>query len=123
MWVLILSIFIRLLADLLLATHSYTSPAATSPPDSRIGSPLPLDEQHALPLSQRRHRHSNAEVSQDPERQVAQRSRWQAMLLEAGGLGVALSDENMRRLKYCLNWLQVGDRLRVLFYCLSPHVA
>lgn len=41
------------------------------------------------------------------EQQVAQRSRWQAMLLEAGGLSAALSDENMRRLKYCLQWLQV----------------
>jgi hypothetical protein len=109
----------------LLATHSYASPAATSPPLSRIGSPVPLDEQHTRPPSQPaplRHRHSNAEVSQDPERQVAQRSRWQAMLLEAGGLGVALSDENMRRLKYCLNWLQVGIRLRVSFCRSSSYV-
>lgn len=29
------------------------------------------------------------------------------MLLEAGGLSAALSEENMRRLKYCLQWLQV----------------
>lgn len=42
------------------------------------------------------------------ERQVAQRSRWQAMLLEAGGLSAALSEESMRRLKYCLQWLQVS---------------
>jgi len=41
------------------------------------------------------------------ERQVAQRSRWQAVLLEAGGLSAALSEESMRRLKYCLQWLQV----------------
>ena len=42
-----------------------------------------------------------------PESQVAQRSRWQAVLLEAGGLSAALSEESMRRLKYCLHWLQV----------------
>jgi len=35
---------------------------------------------------------------------VAQRSRWQAVLLKAGGLSAALSEESMRRLKY---WLQV----------------
>jgi len=35
---------------------------------------------------------------------VAQRSRWQAVLLEAGGLSAALSEESMQRLKY---WLQV----------------
>ncbi|QRV74105.1 transcription factor Opi1 [Ceratobasidium sp. AG-Ba] len=42
----------------------------------------------------------------DSDRQVANRSRWQAMLLEAGGIGAALSDESMKRLKYCLQWLQ-----------------
>lgn len=41
------------------------------------------------------------------QQQVAQRSRWQAVLLEAGGLSAALSEESMRRLKYCLQWLQV----------------
>ncbi|KAF7309368.1 hypothetical protein MIND_00307500 [Mycena indigotica] len=44
------------------------------------------------------------------ERQVAQRSRWQALLLEAGGLSAALSDESMRRLKYCLQWLQYATQ-------------
>ena len=38
---------------------------------------------------------------------MAQRSRWQAVLLEAGGLSAALSEESMQRLKYCLHWLQV----------------
>lgn len=42
------------------------------------------------------------------EQQVAQRSRWHSVLLEAGGLSAALSDESMRRLKYCLGWLQVS---------------
>ncbi|KAI0698330.1 transcription factor Opi1-domain-containing protein [Cytidiella melzeri] len=40
------------------------------------------------------------------QQQVAQRSRWQAVLLEAGGIGAAVSEESMRRLKYCLEWLQ-----------------
>ncbi|XP_006462256.1 hypothetical protein AGABI2DRAFT_119115 [Agaricus bisporus var. bisporus H97] len=113
------------------STHSCSSSAAPSSPDSRIGSPLPLDERYAQqssPSVSLRHRHSNAEVSQDPERQVAQRSRWQAMLLEAGGLGVALSDENMRRLKYCLNWLQFATAhidaqilvLRDFIECFQP---
>lgn len=37
---------------------------------------------------------------------VVQRSRWQAVLLEAGGISAAVSEESMRRLKYCLQWLQ-----------------
>ncbi|KAF7296418.1 hypothetical protein HMN09_01112100 [Mycena chlorophos] len=48
--------------------------------------------------------------SNGEERQVAQRSRWQAMLLEAGGLSAALSDESMRRLRYCLQWLQYATQ-------------
>lgn len=47
-------------------------------------------------------------VPTESDRQVANRSRWQAMLLEAGGIGAALSDESMKRLKYCLQWLQVS---------------
>lgn len=45
----------------------------------------------------------------DPQSQqaVVQRSRWQAVLLEAGGIGAAVSEESMRRLQYCLQWLQV----------------
>ena len=41
------------------------------------------------------------------DRQVASRSKWQAMLLEAGGIGAAVSEESMKRLQYCLHWLQV----------------
>ncbi|KAJ7125769.1 transcription factor Opi1-domain-containing protein [Mycena crocata] len=41
---------------------------------------------------------------------VAQRSRWQAVLLEAGGLSAALSDESMRKLRYCLQWLQYATQ-------------
>ncbi|KAG6830240.1 hypothetical protein H0H87_008797 [Tephrocybe sp. NHM501043] len=49
---------------------------------------------------------SSSTPPQAEERQVAQRSRWQAVLLEAGGLSAALSEESLRRLKYCLEWLQ-----------------
>ncbi|KNZ77247.1 hypothetical protein J132_05957 [Termitomyces sp. J132] len=51
---------------------------------------------------------TSSSSSQSPaeERQVTRRSRWQAVLSEAGGLSAALSDESLRRLKYCLQWLQ-----------------
>ena len=45
----------------------------------------------------------------EEQQQVVQRSRWQAVLLEAGGIGAAVSEESMRRLKYCLQWLQVSN--------------
>ena len=65
------------------------------PPDSRSSTPTQIgDESRNL-----------------DETQVAQRSRWQAVLLEAGGLSAALSDESMQRLKYCLHWLQVRHLL------------
>lgn len=50
---------------------------------------------------------TSQEESPEQQQQVAQRSRWQAVLLEAGGIGAAVSEESMRRLKYCLQWLQV----------------
>ncbi|KIK80642.1 hypothetical protein PAXRUDRAFT_833408 [Paxillus rubicundulus Ve08.2h10] len=43
---------------------------------------------------------------QTANQQVMPRSCWQAVLLEAGGIGAAVSEESMRRLKYCLQWLQ-----------------
>ncbi|KXN86220.1 Transcriptional repressor OPI1 [Leucoagaricus sp. SymC.cos] len=103
------------------STNSYSRTSgsgAVSPMDnSRIGSPITVEDRRTRSpeqqTSQSRNRHStndremqnSQQQNQNPDQQVAQRSRWQAMLLEAGGLGVALSDENMRRLKYCLNWL------------------
>ncbi|KAL8276158.1 hypothetical protein RQP46_011452 [Phenoliferia psychrophenolica] len=33
------------------------------------------------------------------------RSRWQAVLVEAGGLGAAVSEESLKSLRYCLQWL------------------
>ena len=44
------------------------------------------------------------------QQEVANRSRWHSILYEAGGLGAAVSEESMRRLKYCLQWLQVSFR-------------
>ena len=50
---------------------------------------------------------SNAHSDQNANCQVVPRSRWQTVLLEAGGISAAVSEESMRRLKYCLQWLQV----------------
>lgn len=47
------------------------------------------------------------ETLSQPPQEVVQRSRWQTILLEAGGISAAYSEDNMRRLKYCLQWLQV----------------
>ncbi|KAI0319966.1 transcription factor Opi1-domain-containing protein, partial [Amylostereum chailletii] len=60
----------------------------------------PLDRQTA----------SLADENVDQQRQLAQRSRWQTVLLEAGGIGAAVSEESMRRLKYCLQWLQYATQ-------------
>ena len=60
-------------------------------------------ERPTLPPASTLTQHADAQESQ----QVAQRSRWQAVFLEAGGISAALSEESMRRLKYCLQWLQV----------------
>ncbi|KAI0793831.1 transcription factor Opi1-domain-containing protein [Fomes fomentarius] len=55
-----------------------------------------------LPPASTLTQHADAQENQ----QVAQRSRWQAVFLEAGGISAALSEESMRRLRYCLQWLQ-----------------
>ncbi|KAL5536893.1 OPI1 [Sanghuangporus sanghuang] len=38
-------------------------------------------------------------------REIANRSRWHSLLYEAGGISAAVSEESMRRLKFCLQWL------------------
>jgi len=48
-----------------------------------------------------------SQQAQDENSLSAPRSRWQTVLLEAGGFSAALSDENLKRLRYCLHWLQV----------------
>jgi hypothetical protein len=78
------------------------------PRDSRSSTPTrneDIDEDDNA-NSQRFHTRTS-DAAGGTERQVAQRSRWQAVLLEAGGLSAALSEESMRKLKYCLQWLQV----------------
>jgi hypothetical protein len=57
---------------------------------------------------------------QSPEteqQQIVARSRWQNLMIEAGmtagGIGAAVSEESMKSLKYCLQWLQV--RFLLLF--------
>ncbi|KAF8625469.1 hypothetical protein AX15_005364 [Amanita polypyramis BW_CC] len=79
-------------------TNNYASPHALSP-DSRSSTPTQVSEENGKLVALQND-------AQNSERQVAQRSRWHAVLLEAGGFGAALSDENMRRLKYCLHCLQ-----------------
>ena len=56
----------------------------------------------------------------EEQQQVVPRSRWQAVLLEAGGIGAAVSEESMRRLKYCLSWLLVSVE-SIGSASLSPH--
>ena len=68
------------------------SPSPIPPPSNDNKTPTPQNQITELPESQQA---------------VVQRSRWQAVLLEAGGIGAAVSEESMRRLKYCLQWLQV----------------
>ncbi|KAF8549868.1 Opi1-domain-containing protein [Imleria badia] len=64
--------------------------------------PSAVDSRTPTPQSQ----DPNAYSDQNVNRQVVPRSRWQTVLLEAGGIGAAVSEESMRRLKYCLQWLQ-----------------
>ncbi|KAI0358281.1 Opi1-domain-containing protein [Trametes cingulata] len=77
------------------------SPSRTPTPHSSAGVNSP-PEKPTLPPASTLTQHADAQESQ----QVAQRSRWQAMILEAGGISAAISEESMRRLKYCLQWLQ-----------------
>ena len=90
-------------------THTHTPQVANTPfinspplppPDSRSSTPTQIGDE-SRPTSVSRN------LGDDDETRVAQRSRWQAVLLEAGGLSAALSEESMQRLKYCLHWLQV----------------
>ncbi|KAK2459246.1 hypothetical protein APHAL10511_008723 [Amanita phalloides] len=87
-------------------TDSYASEHPFSP-DSRSSTPTFVGEETLTKaVMYQSETTGSPSETQNLERQVAQRSRWQAVLLEAGGLSAALSDENMRRLKYCLHCLQ-----------------
>ncbi|CAL1715420.1 unnamed protein product [Somion occarium] len=69
--------------------------------EDESGSPPKSSEMHSRTPTPRQDQQDSQQ-----QQQVVQRSRWQAMLLEAGGIGAAVSEESMRRLKYCLQWLQ-----------------
>lgn len=45
--------------------------------------------------------------SHRPQQQALLHRGLQNILVEAGGIGAAVSEESMRRLQYCLHWLQV----------------
>ncbi|KAG9307997.1 transcription factor Opi1-domain-containing protein [Chiua virens] len=79
--------------DDLLSDATDASPSSSLPPPSAFESRTPTPQ-------------SQDYNEQNPNRQVIPRSRWQTVLLEAGGIGAAVSEESMRRLKYCLQWLQ-----------------
>ncbi|RPD64490.1 Opi1-domain-containing protein [Lentinus tigrinus ALCF2SS1-7] len=87
-----------------LATSPTTS-YASGPIESRTPTPHSTTssqpERPTLPPASTLTQQADAQESQ-----VAQRSRWQAVFLEAGGISAAISEESMRRLKYCLQWLQ-----------------
>jgi Transcription factor Opi1 len=93
-------------------------------PTSRDSSVAPGSDTGWSPTSTRFHSEShwatvaqaqNQSSSSGQEVQVINRSKWQAVLLEAGGIGAAVSEESMKRLKYCLQWLQVSMSLVYLF--------
>jgi hypothetical protein len=44
------------------------------------------------------------------QRQLVGRSAWHTMLVEASGISAAVSDESMRKMRYCLQCLQVSHR-------------
>ena len=45
------------------------------------------------------------------QRQLVGRSTWQTMLVEASGISAAVSDESMRKMRYCLQCLQVSHEV------------
>ena len=49
----------------------------------------------------------NLDVEPSSQHAVSRRGGWQTLMVEAGGISAAISDESMRKLKYCLEWLQV----------------
>ena len=88
-----------------LANAPFINPPPLPQPDSRSSTPTQIGDESR----------SKTSVSRNlDDTQVAQRSRWQAVLLEAGGLSAALSEESMLKLKYCLHWLQVCSFFFVL---------
>ncbi|GAA5899397.1 uncharacterized protein JCM6883_005206 [Sporobolomyces salmoneus] len=88
--------------------------AGNRSPSRRDGENLTEEQRDNTPPSSSSHvRPANEDESPtregSPGNQVAvqqgQRSRWQTVLLEAGGLGAAVSEESLKSLRYCLQWL------------------
>ncbi|KAL6306221.1 transcription factor Opi1-domain-containing protein [Sparassis latifolia] len=81
------------------------SSRASTPRSQPLSSPYAHRSSHLEgSSSQQQTQYSSSATPENQE--VARRSRWQAMLFEAGGIGAAVSEESMRRLRYCLQWLQ-----------------
>lgn len=93
-------VMIYLISYLLSLMYDFVTLASRSPSLPPLSA---AESRTPTPLSQDPNPHSD----QNANRQVVPRSRWQSVLLEAGGIGAAVSEESMRRLKYCLQWLQV----------------
>lgn len=56
--------------------------------------------------------YDNKDDTRRPREQQALLHRGiQNILVEAGGIGAAVSEESMRRLQYCLHWLQVRESI------------
>lgn len=49
----------------------------------------------------------NLDLEPSSQQAVSRRGGWHTLMVEAGGISAAISDESMRKLKYCLEWLQV----------------
>lgn len=50
------------------------------------------------------------QIAQQPELEPHKsRAVWQNMVVHGCGLSAAVSEESMRKLQYCLQWLQVSD--------------
>ncbi|KAF9529628.1 transcription factor Opi1-domain-containing protein, partial [Crepidotus variabilis] len=71
---------------------------ATTPYISPSSPPPPLDSRSVTPVQKMDHR--------DGPRPEAERTRRQSALPDAGGIGAAFSEDNMKKIKYCLEWLQ-----------------
>jgi hypothetical protein len=74
-----------------------------------------MDAERSGPISPMTGRESNAPGtngnspnSAGNQRQLVARSTWQTMLVEASGISAAVSDESMRKMRYCLQYLQVS---------------
>lgn len=77
--------------------HPQTSTLSDMSPFSRCSDSAPTPSE----IKQR------SDVEPATSQALSRRAGWQSLMVEAGGISAAVSDESMRRLKYCLEWLQV----------------